>query len=77
MTRSNATSAPPPTSALESPPDRPVIGGIEAAAIGISAIWFLVVVAIYVLGGDSQTPAQEHRPGRHRRSIRDMVRRCE
>lgn len=59
MTRSNATSAPPPTSALESPPDRPVIGGIEAAAIGISAIWFLVVVAIYVLGGNSQTPAQE------------------
>ncbi|ATG42203.1 hypothetical protein PhaeoP18_00237 [Phaeobacter piscinae] len=57
MTRSSSPAATPPTSALDAPPERPVFGLIEAAALGLSALWFLVVVAIFVLGGTADAPA--------------------
>ncbi|AXT36081.1 hypothetical protein D1820_14485 [Phaeobacter sp. LSS9] len=57
MTRSSSPAATPPTSALDAPPERPVFGLIEAAALGLSALWFLVVVAVFVLGGTANTPA--------------------
>ncbi|MFS4582026.1 hypothetical protein [Phaeobacter sp. C3_T13_0] len=59
MTRTNATAATPPTSALDAPPDRSAIGLIEASALGLCALWFLLVVAIYVLGAtpDAATDA--------------------
>ncbi|UWR96487.1 hypothetical protein [Phaeobacter inhibens] len=57
MTRSSSPAATPPTSALDTPPERPVFGLIEAAALGLSAMWFLAVVAIFVLGGTPDAPA--------------------
>ncbi|APG48407.1 hypothetical protein [Phaeobacter porticola] len=56
MTRTSSTAATPPTSALDTSPEQSTIGAIEAAALGLSALWFLVVVAIYVLGG-AQDPS--------------------
>ncbi|MFV1465483.1 MULTISPECIES: hypothetical protein [unclassified Phaeobacter] len=58
MTRTSSTAAKPPTSALDAPPERPVFGLIEAAALALSALWLLVVVAVFVLGGTPDaTPA--------------------
>ncbi|WP_293574089.1 hypothetical protein [Phaeobacter sp.] len=50
---SQRAATPPPTSALDAPPERSAIGGIEATALGLSAAWFLTVVAIYVLNSDA------------------------